>query len=826
MAGELGGDDRDKELQLAVFDWIQEDLTEANLHKTVTPESVAENYGIPQRHLVKYLEGELKEAEACRSLPLTLLLVISFAVMSLGHDDSISTRAVEDSLSHDLVGNANFALDQDIGHKDIYNVDSYADFWSWINHGFLPLLLPETDEVNETVNETHIRNGSDIPPMEGRGYWLHYNRIVGGVRLVQERSPGENGGDGAVTCSTYANLRPLYGVDCVEGLVYDLEPELGLPNDRALTTVNPTREQWLYVAQYSSAHTELMHVLEKERWLDRQTVKIEIAIPTYNAEIGLHTLTRVGFYFSRGGHIWKLIAPRSIWADWYNRWYFGLYDAIWIMCLSYMFLVEVFEIQGVVRQEGVGAIYTRYLTFWNLIDWLSVIFGMVIIGVFVGGIGMRTDLNGMMVKLGATDPTKDWDHYVSMTKQYLLLLEDNVDYIHTLRLLVAAYPLLIILRLFKSFTAQPKLALVTRTLVRAGPDLFHFMIVFVSVFVTFMICGIVLFGREVRSFTNSSRAFMSCLRIILGDVDWEELSKIGRTEASIWLWLFIIIMVLLMLNMILAIIIENYSDVKQELGVAETILEEGYQMWARWWGFRNGTYVPLQLVLSAIQGESRRALLHSLMSSHRVSRFITRLSVKSATTEASAASASISETSLMSDAKQQEDKTGDYIVNVDCMMHAVKRDCGLTMTRDQAITVIVAAVMDFYERNRTGAELDEVLLLSQKVGIRIKHLIKLTRRGYEERDTRPVEDLHWFSEELDQHIAAVREEREANRLELERLHAEKFDLQERLLQLRPQEVFPAANASQGALAEEASEGQRGKGGGSVEDVINLHMAEI
>lgn len=315
---------------------------------------------------------------------------------------------------------------------------------------------------------------------------------------------------------------------------------------------------------------------------------------------------------------------------------------------------------------------------------------------------------------------------------------------------------------------------------------------------------------------------MSCLRIILGDVDWEELSKIGRTEASIWLWLFIIIMVLLMLNMILAIIIENYSDVKQELGAAETIIEEGYQMWTRWWGFRNGTHVPLRLVLTAIQGESRRALLHHLMSSQRVSRFITRLSVKTATTEAS----SIAATSPMSDAKQQEDKTGDYIVTVDWMMHAVNHDSGLAMTRDQAIDVIVGAVMDFYERNKTGAELDEVLLLSQRVGIRIKHLIKLTRRGYEERDTRPVEDLHWFSEELDQHITAVRQEREANRLELERLQAEKRDLEQRLLELRPQEVFPAANASQGALAEEASEGLRGKGGGSVGAAIDPNTADI
>merc|ERR1719253_137766 len=144
-------------------------------------------------------------------------------------------------------------------------------------------------------------------------------------------------------------------------------------------------------------------------------------------------------------------------------------------------------------------------------------------------------MNEALENLGVTPYSGGSDAYKSACEKYMMSLQDNVNYVRHLRLTVAVYPLIIIIRLFKSFAAQPKLALVTKTLGNAWPDLFHFSIVFLSVFVTFTICGIVLFGREVGSFTTWTRATISCFRIMLGDIDWEELSAIGRTEASIWL---------------------------------------------------------------------------------------------------------------------------------------------------------------------------------------------------------------------------------------------------------------------------------------------------
>merc|ERR1719359_1104221 len=101
---------------------------------------------------------------------------------------------------------------------------------------------------------------------------------------------------------------------------------------------------------------------------------------------------------------------------------------------------------------------------------------------------------------------------------------------------------MIVFRLFKAFSAQPRLALVTKTLTLASIDLMHL-----------------------------------CFLLLMGAIDWEAISTIGRLEAGIWMWCFFIIVVLLMLNMILAIVMDAYAEVKENAGNAETLVEEAVQ---------------------------------------------------------------------------------------------------------------------------------------------------------------------------------------------------------------------------------------------------------
>merc|ERR1719316_595564 len=94
---------------------------------------------------------------------------------------------------------------------------------------------------------------------------------------------------------------------------------------------------------------------------------------------------------------------------------------------------------------------------------------------------------------------------------------------HTL--LVADYTMIIMMRFFKAFKGQARLAVVTNTIVHASTDLFHFVIVFLSAFLTYTFAGTVLFGRRLKGFSSFQKSFGTCFAIACGDFDWTALSR-------------------------------------------------------------------------------------------------------------------------------------------------------------------------------------------------------------------------------------------------------------------------------------------------------------
>merc|ERR1719324_1755943 len=124
------------------------------------------------------------------------------------------------------------------------------------------------------------------------------------------------------------------------------------------------------------------------------------------------------------------------------------------------------------------------------------------------------------------------------------------------------------LRLFKAFSAQPRLAVVTRTLWLALPDMAHFFIVFFTIICTYAVMGVLLFGRDFEDFANFGRAVIACFRALMADFEWDALKQVGRPEAFVWFLTFMVLIVLVMLNMLLAIIMDTYAVVKSQLGEA------------------------------------------------------------------------------------------------------------------------------------------------------------------------------------------------------------------------------------------------------------------
>jgi len=127
------------------------------------------------------------------------------------------------------------------------------------------------------------------------------------------------------------------------------------------------------------------------------------------------------------------------------------------------------------------------------------------------------------------------------------------------------------------------------------------------------------------------------------------------------------------------------------------------------------------------------------------------------------------------------------------LIQAVSRsgNVNVKLTETQSVEVITGAINDFYEANKTGAELFEVLQITQKISARVKKLTRLTKQSQEIRDTGPVEELSWFGSQLSEYLEEVKKERATNKNELETLINTKIDLEQRLIRFEPNALFDA-----------------------------------
>jgi len=621
--------DVNEKLEKGVFPWMRDGHSHAAREMTTIKEVA--HVGVPFDDLTEYLKQEMSESESCKSLPFALLVVVSYAITAIIHENATQVVAVEKSIEVDIEENANFAFSGPfIGHKDIQDVHSFSEFWSWMDRGFIPLIFvqgviesetaipPEftttttteyfnVSEANFTAEELadYLASVEEVPqnyvPEQfseqdpRRGMLLHYNRIIGGVRMRQEVSKE------TPDCSnSVKELEEVYGLDCWEALKnYPIQPEIRDAHTFAVTSEIESRTEWLYAHHNLTLINEKVLGLELTNWLDNSTRRIEISIPVYNAEYGLFTMVNVNFYFSLGGKIWKDIVSLSTYSDWYPKgWYFVL-DGIFMVCLVWIFGREIWEIGQVVNAQGPKAIITHYIGFWNAVDWISVIAGGVLVVIFFINVLLSEHLTKASQYLATLDPIVDESYFAELTS-FMQDLEDSVRSCRQLRLVMAAYPLVIIMRLFKAFSAQQRLAVVTNTIWVSIIDLGHFMIVFASVFFSFAFSGVLLMGRQVRSFTRLGYAINQVFLGLQGQFDWDELRIVGRTEAGIWYVSFQVLLTILMFNILIAIVMDAYGVVKQASTQSEMLWEELAQEIQRQRGVWSRTLVPLSSIVAAL----------------------------------------------------------------------------------------------------------------------------------------------------------------------------------------------------------------------------------
>jgi len=656
-------------------------------HELITVGEMVKKHGAPRYVIADYVNGEKMESEAFFTLPYTVFMVLSFAFMVIGQLDAPSVRSVEDSLIFDIEDNANFAYDGPYtAHKHIYDVGGGRDFWAFVNTGLVPLLMYDQKSYSEDKLEQWRLNGGSAPyavlPDKEQSLMSRYNRIVGGIRFRQERSK-------TIECEFTENVDASLGETCVpRDEYYQIAPELV---DAMQTNAAAEKTRWIWTHDTTQTVYRKINEMEVDGWLDDQVSKVEISVPTYNAEFGLHTLLTVNFYFSTGGHTSTRIIAQSCFADWFYKWRNYVFDAAFCVSIAWMFIAEIWDVGQTACRFGLRKCCREYATFFNAIDWLSILTGAGIIAFGYFTLEATEKLNVAAENLADSSPPADAYQDWSQVDKYMDTLTSTTLQVFYLQRYLAIYPLVVSVRLFKGFHAQPRLALVTRSLKGAAVPLAHFMLIFFCIFVAFSASGQLIFGRDNENFMTIGRALTACLLLAYGDLEAGGFGDLNKAYTGPWTVVFVITCHLLMMNMTLAIIMDAYSEVKEKAGNTETLFTELKQTMYRgkaWW---KGEFVPFGVVLKAVQQYKAGVEVDAHPVSSRVDGSGTENSVQAEASSATTASYKAEGTGLYAWRRQ--------VLRCDDLVDLVKQKGGKDMTKKQAFEILEGAIQEFYEQN-------------------------------------------------------------------------------------------------------------------------------
>lgn len=188
---------------------------------------------------------------------------------------------------------------------------------------------------------------------------------------------------------------------------------------------------------------------------------------------------------------------------------------------------------------------------------------------------------------------------ITAIDEYMAVLETTVRYAHGLRQSLAIYPFLLVVKLLEGVAAQPRLAVLTNTLILKCVELVHLLVLFIPVFYTFAFSGMVLFGGKLEEFVDPLRAANTVFRAMVGDFDWEVLREVDSYEGFVWLALALLVVNLLMVNLILASVLDGYSKIAQNSH--STLVGDILHFFSDLWEERHRRQVPLRFILKALK---------------------------------------------------------------------------------------------------------------------------------------------------------------------------------------------------------------------------------
>ncbi|GAQ92259.1 Ca2+-modulated nonselective cation channel polycystin [Klebsormidium nitens] len=323
-------------------------------------------------------------------------------------------------------------------------------------------------------------------------------------------------------------------------------------------------------------------------FLDNATDTLLLHLVTYNGDSHFFVSTEVRLTFQRAGKIAVNTNINGVNVQPYRRpvdYFLACLEIIVACSIFFGAYKEILEAITIRRKKG--TFWPYFAKAWNYIDLAS-------LTLLVTAVVMR------VIFVASLAPTfharARYEIYESLTQtaRFFQLKKDGSE-LHDFTLLLEKVHYLIsydavyaginginiffmILRILKHMHFQPRMGVLTRTLVEAGPDILNFFILWTIVFVGYSFMGHLVFGRSVDFFRSLGWSITSCFLLILGDTSFEyDLMTLQGWEfgaGQFFFWTFNWFIVFIIMNFLIAIAVDAFVDVKEKTESAPTMPEE------------------------------------------------------------------------------------------------------------------------------------------------------------------------------------------------------------------------------------------------------------
>ncbi|DBB14252.1 TPA: hypothetical protein ACH3X3_001198 [Trebouxia sp. C0006] len=312
-------------------------------------------------------------------------------------------------------------------------------------------------------------------------------------------------------------------------------------------------------------------------YYDSNTRLSQAQFVTYNPELQIFSSSVISFDFTDGGSILVTYSIHTVRVELYEssgdyvRLVLEILLTIWV-CIH--LLCEFWAIIQAKRRQG--SFLSYFKSAWNIVDFLStaLLFACVIVwwdfalrDALPFDIDLRYDVYANLEAEAAFLKLNDSGVHLLQLQAAFAKLQYLVNKLAWYYALNGINILLLIGRVLKRMDFQPRLGVVTRSLALAGPDLIHFCLVCGMVFVGYAMMAHLIFGNTIQQFSTFGTAVNTCFAILLGDIsvndDLNQLQGLQGVAATLFFWSFELLVFMVLLNFLLAIIVDAFSEVKE-----------------------------------------------------------------------------------------------------------------------------------------------------------------------------------------------------------------------------------------------------------------------